>query len=363
MRPESKVEPVRSVGDDGPHGATSFGDAVGRQLVDAIPDGVVVVDIEGVIVFVNGRAAAMFGYDCDQLVGRSVETLVPMELVDAHRGQRAAFTRAPHTRPMGTGLMLEGRRHDGSLLPVEISLSPFETEDGAYVIAAVRDTTERVRAEEELRKAHDAVAMLEERERIARDLHDTVIQHIFAVGMNLQATEAQATDPVIKDRVQWAVDHLDETIREVRSAIFGLQSARASSGLRARLTMAVGEVGEVLGFEPNLHLDGLIDAAVDSTVGEEMLAVAREALSNVARHAGATRCEVELIVSDGLLELNVRDNGRGIMPGSPRGNGLFNMEARALALGGSFRIEPAEPRGTAVRWNSPARVPDRTEHR
>ncbi len=330
-----------------PLGSTS------REIVDAVPDGIVIVDGDGRIRLVNQQTERMFGYSRDELLGQPVEMLMAPDLAATHRGHRARWGTNPHVRPMGQGLALWGRRRDGSDFPVEISLSPVGDARPPDTIASVRDISERVRAEADLRSARDAVSMLEERERIARDLHDTVIQHLFAVGMSLQAVEAQITDAGVRTRVQWAVDHLDETIREVRSVIFGLQSSRGPGGLRARIADLASDATRSLGFEPRVRFDGLVDAGVDADVGEQLLAALREALSNVARHAKATRVDVIVEVDDQAVTLRVVDDGVGVSADAVRGHGLANLEARAGALGGTCTIAPADGHGTRVEWRVP----------
>jgi PAS domain S-box-containing protein len=323
------------------------------ELLDAVPDGIVIVDGDGRIRLVNAQTERLFGYTRDELLGQPVEMLMAPDLATVHRAHRSHWGTNPHVRPMGQGLALWGRRRDGTDFAVEISLSPVGEARPPDTIASVRDITERLRADAELRSARDAVAMLEERERIARDLHDTVIQHLFAVGMSLQAIEAQITDASVKTRVQWAVDHLDETIREVRSVIFGLQTSRGPGGLRARVAELAADAARSLGFEPRLRFDGLVDAGVDPETGEQLLTALREALSNVARHAKAARVDVVVEVDDAHVTLRVVDDGVGVADGAARGHGLANLEARATALGGTSTIGPADGHGTRVEWRVP----------
>jgi signal transduction histidine kinase len=233
-----------------------------------------------------------------------------------------------------------------------------------FVVAAVRDITVRVAAEEELRRSEDAlreaeqvVALAADRDRIARDLHDTVIQRLFATGMSLQGTVrlVQTDPPAAEARIEGAVDDLDLTVKHIRTAIFGLERARISEhGLRDRILSLIREAAGPLGFEPQVLLDGPIDTSVSDRVAAELLATLREALSNVARHAHATKVEVEVVLGDDGLCLRVVDDGVG-PPGetTPRGKGLDNMAARAVALGGEMEIRPASYRGMALEWRVP----------
>ena len=201
---------------------------------------------------------------------------------------------------------------------------------------------------------HDAerLAVLQDRDRIARDLHDLVIQRLYATGMSLQGTVPLITRPEVGDRVSSAVDALDETIREIRSAIFSLQSHSdmKRNGLRAKILEVVEEMTAPLGFAPSLRLVGPLDEDVPGEAGEQLLLALREALSNVARHAGASSVEVT-VDCGGDLVLRVRDNGKG--PGaSTRRSGLANLAERASGLGGGLRVETAEGGGTDLEWRA-----------
>jgi signal transduction histidine kinase len=201
-------------------------------------------------------------------------------------------------------------------------------------------------------KLHE-MGLVEDRDRIARDLHDTVIQRLFATGMSLQGgARLVRSDPEAAiERIERAVNDLDLTVKHIRTAIFGLEQRRASAaGLRDRIMLLASEAAGPLGFEPRVLLDGPLDSAVGDEVAVELLGTLREALSNVARHARATRVDIEVVV-DGDVRLRVLDNGVG-PPGddAQRGNGLRNMEARAVRLGGHLALRPGEGGGTVLEW-------------
>ena len=200
------------------------------------------------------------------------------------------------------------------------------------------------------------MALVEDRERIARDLHDTVIQRLFATGMSLQGSiRLVRNDPdAAVERVEAAVDDLDLTVKHIRTAIFGLETTRpARDGTRARVLALVRESSGALGFEPRVLLDGPVDTGMSPETAAELMATLREALSNVARHAGATRVEVQVVFADDLL-LVVTDDGVGPPgPNVRRGNGLTNMAARAVKLGGTFEIRALEPHGLELEWRVP----------
>jgi signal transduction histidine kinase len=192
----------------------------------------------------------------------------------------------------------------------------------------------------EHRRQAEQMAVFEDRDRIARDLHDLVIQRLYATGMSLQGATALITSPDVAERVSQAVDGLDDTIREIRSTIFALQAHPEDQqvSLRARILFITQEMAGALGFTPSLRLDGILDTAVPERVAEPMLTALREALSNVARHAKASRVEV-IVEVDHDLALTVRDNGVGITRGGRR-SGLRNLEQRAADLGGSITVRP-----------------------
>jgi signal transduction histidine kinase len=204
----------------------------------------------------------------------------------------------------------------------------------------------------ERRRDAERLVVLEDRDRIAKDLHDTVIQRLFAIAMTLMSAIKITQKRDVGVRVQRAVDDLDDTIRQIRSTIFALQtSPDDQSTLRSRLHGVIDSAAESLGFAPAVRLDGLLDIVVDDATAEQLIAVLHEALSNVARHAHATRVDVSVVAGDDLL-LCVADDGVGI-PQTGRRSGLKNMADRARSLGGEFSIRPGDGRGTLLEWRVP----------
>jgi signal transduction histidine kinase len=205
----------------------------------------------------------------------------------------------------------------------------------------------------ERRRDAERLVVLEDRDRIAKDLHDTVIQRLFATAMNLMSVVKVTESRDVSGRVQRAVDDLDETIRQIRSTIFALQTAPDERSLRARIQALADGAVEGLGFAPAVRLDGLLDTMVSEHVGDQLLAVLSEALSNAARHARARHVAITVDVGDAVV-LRVADDGVGIGGGGRR-SGLRNMAARAEALGGEFRVCGGDPegRGTVVEWRVP----------
>jgi signal transduction histidine kinase len=213
---------------------------------------------------------------------------------------------------------------------------------------------EHFRAHENLQR----LDLLEDQERIARDLHDTVIQRLFGVSMTLEAIIPAVVDPWVVERINMSVEDLDATIRRIRTVIFGLEELRPDRalGLRSQALEITTEAARTLGFEPQVTFEGPLDTAVDNETASHVLATLQEALSNVVRHAAAHRVDVSLGVVKAELLLRVQDDGRGLDPGylgAATGKGLANMAARAERLGGEFQIGPRPEGGTRLTWRLP----------
>jgi signal transduction histidine kinase len=196
--------------------------------------------------------------------------------------------------------------------------------------------------------------LLEDRERIARDLHDLVIQRLFAAGLSAQGLAMRSPDDETATRLGKLTDDLDETVRIIRGAIFELRPAsHEASGLRVQAIEVVRRVADALGFEPDLRFHGPVDSLTDAEVGADLIAVLQEALSNVARHAHASRADVTISADSDQIRLAVADDGAG-MGESTRRSGLNNMRERADARGGSMAVGPGpQGTGTVLSWAVP----------
>ncbi|MEU2421514.1 GAF domain-containing sensor histidine kinase [Streptomyces sp. NPDC007851] len=204
------------------------------------------------------------------------------------------------------------------------------------------------------RRDAQEIAVLQDRDRIARDLHDLAIQRLFATGMTLQSAGRFIEHTEASERVLRAVDDLDETIKIIRSTIFGLRTREggAGSGLRARAVRVAGEAAPVLGFAPSLRMEGLLDTDVPREAADHVVAVLAESLTNIARHAQADRADVTLSTDGRELRLTVTDDGVGIPPDGRRG-GLRNMAERAAELGGRLDWDCPAGGGTRLVWRVP----------
>ncbi len=313
---------------------------------------VVVVDNDGTILYANAHSVDVLDWSPSDLVGLQIEVLIPDRLHPLHRSHRTAYAAGPKARPMGSGLLLTALHRTGREVPVEIALSPLSGEIAATV-ATVRDVTERLETSAQLLEARTRLEVLDDRDRIARELHDSVIQRLFAAGLHLQASTGR---PDTTERVSAVVDEIDEAIREIRGVIFTLQRpSQLDSGLAAALSVSINEAARLLGHRPTLRLGGIL-GNVSNDLSSELLTVLREALMNVAKHAQATKTDVSLDVGADSVTLVVSDDGVGIPPKTAiqtGGLGLRNIRERATRLGGQATFSAGNPRGTEVRWMVP----------
>jgi PAS domain S-box-containing protein len=324
------------------------------HAVELAPDGVIIVDQSGAIVYANRSMHDLAG--ADELVGTSVDALVPDAVRARHGSLRDDYTGAPTQRPMGAGLELSIRRVDGVLVPVEISLSPFQHGD-AYVITAVRDISDRLESQHRLATANEQLALVAERERIGRDLHDVVLQHLYGMGLSVQAT-ATGADASTAVKLEEVIDDIDRIISEVRTIVFTLGSAGRRGALGQELADVVAQASRVLGFTPALRMDGPVESVLTDEIRTEMVASMREALGNVARHAEASQAHVLIEIVEESVVMTVTDNGLGPPQDEAAlrgGHGLMNLQSRAAAFGGMCSLAPRHGAvtGAVLRWSVP----------
>ena len=284
------------------------------------------------------------------LAGQVISSGKP-SLVTGDRLQAAATALGAGIGPLIAVPLAAGERVLGALLLGRTAARPGFTESDLGMAAsfaahaAVAMELARARADQIL------LAQAEDHERIAGDLHDHVIQELFALGMKLQGHAARS-DPATAARVNGYIDTLDEVIKKIRASIFGLQQPRqAPIGLQARVLEIIDEHAPQLGFTAGASFVGAPGPGLDETLAHDILAVTREALSNCARHAHATAVTVALTVQDGLITLDITDNGRGL--GTPtRSSGLASMRRRAENNGGDLQITAPPGGGTRLTWTA-----------
>ena len=325
----------------------------GRWLTFTYADGDEAEDVRGL--------ALPAGQSLSGQVLSSGESVISADFAADERAATAARAAMSHIGPAvvfplgvrggARGVLTIGRRHGRAhFAAAEASFAAsFAAQAGvALELAATRAEAERL-------------SVYQDRDRIARDLHDLVIQRLYATGMSLQGTMPMISRPEVADRITRAVDAMDETIKEIRGAIFALQArdAEVQPDPRADIVRLVEEMTEMTGFAPSLRLGPGLRTLNSEELTEQALIVLREALSNMARHAGATRADVTVDVDrDGFLVVTVTDNGTGLPTGSSRRSGLRNLADRATGLGGELQLSPAEPAaqrpGTRLEWRVPA---------
>src|SRR4051794_3796159 len=250
----------------------------------------------------------------------------PLRLPDLARHPQS-YGFPPHHPPMGSFLgvpvVLAGNVFGNLYLTEKRGGEAFTEVDEELAVTLAAAASIAIE-HAQLRVDAAAVALVDERERIARDLHDDVIQRLFATGLTLQSTAAMAGDGAVAERINRAVDDLDATIRQVRTAIFHLrQPVNERPSLRGEILRICSDATHAIGFEPSCRIVGPIDSSVPSDVAEPLLLTLREALSNVARHAGAMHVDIAVTAREGVLALQVDDDGVGIAT-THRGSGLAN---------------------------------------
>ena len=266
-----------------------------------------------------------------------------------HHPQMASF--------LGVPVKVRGEVYGNLYLTDKVGWSEFTQQDESLAEAlalAAGIAVENAR----LHQRVGEVAVLEDRDRMARDLHDTVIQRLFAVGLSLQSMAAPAEAAGMADRLRSAVGDLDVTIRQVRSTIYELGSVDVERGVRAGVLSIIRELDSHLGFHLGVAFDGPVEAVVPDPVAEQLYAVVREAVTNVGRHAQASSARLVLSARDGVCRLEVTDDGQGIEGdhGEQGGLGLGNMAHRAEKLGGHLTLGRPDGGGTTLVWEVPLDV-------
>ncbi len=315
------------------------------------------MDRAGQICEVNERAAAMFGWSHDELVGQQIEVLVPGQLRARHEGHRGSFGGGHKARPMGIGLELRALRKDGSDFPVEISLAGFnEDNDGPLVVATVRDVTERARLRDFGKGAVRATE--EERQRIARELHDETSQHLAAILIRLRLAQRTA-DPATQKLLEQIRDDLSETSEGVRRIARALRPPELEdAGLAAALQAHARSIREASSLPLAMDV-GAVPPSLSTDTQLAIYRVVQEALGNALRHSGASAIGLRLRTQNGRLVVEVWDDGKGFdveaQQRSEQGLGLLGMAERAASAGAHLDIQSTS-KGTRVTLNVP--IPD-----
>ena len=322
-----------------------------RRSLDAIDDGVMMFDLATLqISYVNRGAVNQFGYQRDQLLGG----MTPLHVLSEYTEE--TFRRS--IEPVIAGRLSVQRlstrvlRADGHETPVEIRIQYPDIGQDSRMVAISRDISDREQAAEQLRTTEARVSLIEDRERIGRDLHDVVIQRLFATGMQLQA--ALGTPDRLAERAHETIGDLDETIAAIRDTVFQLTTADIP--LERELTLVIDRHRRASHNEIEVSVEGPINE-VGPEVGQHLVATLNELLSNVSRHAKAGQAMVSIVVRD-QIELTVSDDGVGLANAIDRGYGLSNVARRAKELGGALDVRSGEDgRGMLVSWSVPRGIP------
>ena len=293
-----------------------------------------------------GQTAPLEG----SLAGQAIQTGKPILVSDARQAADAMLS-------AGTGSLIAvplaaGEEILGALILGRLAARPGFT--GASLQMAASFAAHAAVTLELGRTRADQIALdrMEDHDRIAGDLHDHVIQELFALGMGLQGLAGRLDKPAHADRVNGYIDTIDKVIHKIRDSISQIQARRQHpAGLQAELLELLDQQTPQLGLTPGLRLAGPLDTSTDTALTHDILAVAREALSNCARHAHATAADLSLTLDDGLITLDITDNGRGL--GTPsRSSGLTSMRRRAEHNGGTLQLTTPDGGGTRLTWTA-----------
>jgi PAS domain S-box-containing protein len=326
-----------------------------RAVFESAPDGILVVDGDGVVRDLNPAVETLFGYAREELLGEAVEMLLPESLRRGHVVRRETYTRNPHSRPMGVGLELRARRRDGSGFPVEISLSPWRRDGEVRVICTVRDISERTRMRDYSAGALRSVE--EERQRIARELHDDTAQRLVTLMLRVRLLMKEQDEHGRARGLEELREELLEAAEGVKRIARGLRPPELEEvGLRSALQAHLRSLRDGAGFDVDVEMEPVEE--VLSLEGKLCLyRILQESLSNALRHSGARAARVTVRTEDGRVIALVEDDGRGFSAERAAqeggGLGLVGMQERAVMQGGRVFVESAPGEGTRVRIELP----------
>ncbi|MGW7409989.1 PAS domain-containing sensor histidine kinase [Streptomyces sp. NPDC054833] len=320
-------------------------------IVAASDDAMISVSPSLLVQTWNPGAQRLFGHTEQPILDRTIGTLMPEAAFHIFRSV------VEQIRSQGHADSYHSRWHraDGTDVDVAVTVSPMRDAEGALIgfSTVARDITHQLAAQAELAAARADREVMAERDRIARDLHDMVIQRVFGAGLALQSITARAGQPEVSSRLHKVIDELDTTIRELRGTIFNLnRPTQKAVSLRAQVLDETSSAQDRLGFAPTVEFAGPVDAALPDETAAHLLAALREALSNIARHAHASAAWVAVHAGDELV-LEVTDNGLGLDPTVSRSSGLTNLRRRAEKLDGTFEATSRPEGGTRLRWRIP----------
>jgi PAS domain S-box-containing protein len=333
-----------------------------RQVVEAAPNAMVVVNRDGKIILVNTRTEELFGYGRAELLGQSIERLVPVSSQECHQGLRKEFFVQPRARPMEPEMNLYATRKDGTHFPVEIGLNPVETEEGPCVLTSIVDVTERQRADRALRESRQELRALagrlihaqeEERRRISRRLHDDLSQRLALLAFDTGSLVLGPPDSPNQMKelllsLQTRAVQLSQDVRQIAHQLH--PSILEDLGLTAALRELCEEFSSREGIESVFEQEGMPES-VPMEIASCLYGVAQEALHNVSKHARASQVRVMVSGDHDGVRLRIQDNGVGFASeagASRRGLGIISMKERMRLVEGKFSVRSEPGHGTTI---------------
>jgi len=332
------------------HDLTELKEAEEKYLtfLETTPDAMIVGDPQGKISMVNAQTERMFGYSRQELIGQRIEMLLSERFRDAHARDWEVYTKHPVFRTMTIRRDIYALRKDGSEFPIEISMSPLQTAYGAFISIVIRDVTVRKQLAEQIRWS----AILEERSRLARDIHDSLAQGFTGIILNLEAVEEASTNlpEAAKERIFRARKVARESLEEARRSIITL-SNEFSPGVNLA-TCLHGLVERYRSMSVKTQVTLSVQGKpfrLDSKVEENVCHIAQQATDNALQHADAKSIRIEIAFDEKCLRLRIRDDGQGFdVKRAALGFGLTGMRERAKQIGGEFNLRSRRGEGTSV---------------
>ena len=316
-----------------------------RAILQTAVEGIITIDERGIMESLNPAAERIFGYRASELVGRNVSILMPSPYRQAHDGYMSNYKRTGHARIIGIGREVVGQRKDGSVFPMDLSVSEVKLADKRLFTGFVRDVTDRKRLEKEILEISEL-----EQQRIGQDLHDGLCQQLAGIELMSQALEQRLGAKSRADAVRAGeiARHVRESIAHTRSLARGLSPVELDAkGLMSALQEMAANVEKIFGIQCVFRCGAPV-LIHDNAVATHLFRIAQEAVSNSIKHGKATRIEIGLTALPERIMVAVRDNGAGFPKVPGRGMGLRIMNYRAGVIGGSLAIQKEESGGTTV---------------